>query len=1224
MQYTPQGDPAAFRVHIRKPPDEERRVEHAYYTPPKAQRFTIRDQAPPSDEVHTVEEAYYDQGRPEKYSIHDEVQHVENEYYDRGTPANYVIRMLEVLERIADEVKEEKDAEEEEDGNGEDQVAGEELDELAMERARYRATLARVNGDPNLQEGILPVDHGTGFRYSFPLNAEGTRRLHATYRRFRDDDKTDEEIAEASTRMFAMFAVEAISRLILEWQQSAREGNPYIVLAFEVTRDLTRGIGRAQQTFDSRSVRIGRDYTFNADSIYERVMEILGWQDAGGVHSDGVEYVEGGFVLPSAIDLLAYPDTDGATLCGQTRLIQTIDPATKHTSSLLNVKNRVNGHCLLAVVLSITGHNKGTGYSTAKLAAELERRGVIIGEGGYGITAVSALEEITRYRLPVLAVYVPVIGKRSRTTADDLPVLQEQMYEGGEGLRSIIGPYHSLAYDALGKHWYGFGCEVSKITQKVGLDRPENTPEEDAPAVMLPISPAVSDKKRKALASATRKKNAIYEMGVISYDFETVTDSTGRTLVYAVSAFFNERGDSLEGLPSTLAEWEALPSGVALYRSAETAAEIDRGDILSAFIRWVLTIGNTNLGLKCRSICLSAFNGSKFDALILLSALIDRGALIPCPPVIAGTKILRLDIATTVPTFSHDPAQIVPGSLAAICKCYKISRAKVGGFSHEAPQDAYETGNWVDFLRTIRATLREYSIFDTLALAELSAIIGREFSSLAERAGIPSYNWRRTLTTAGIAEDFATSVMKTSGYTMPAPMRSLALENWVRGASTAGRTQVINASTYTRNPVAARVPVVNLESGGVFIDRVSSYPTSMRYECFPVGQYLETVCEVPGKLGLYNARIFMQPALTVLPFRSSKVGVPLDWTYTGAQNVVVNSVDLAALRDAGALVEVMSGIYWEESAPIFASFIDLLYGIKAEEDGKPVAQRNEARRNLSKLLMNGFSGKASQKVRDSQTCLLSRAGDIVGLLEKLEVCARVNLLGSGKRGQVLISGRLLADCYEARYDTALGRSLAGKKNGARPGYLAGFIYAHARRALRTVLSFGGLYCDTDSALLPRLAYEKFQEVHPELITPPGVLKRLGDWEVEAESADMRAYLIAPKTYALFDRAGAAPEEPGRCLKYRLKGVGARDVVVPRGLVSEVAKMTESERVAWMSSRTSLRDLSAASAVELFATWAGNEPVRFLGSTFTRGIGRAVEISHNIRTIAPPRVAAVAA
>ncbi len=1226
-QYTPQGEPAAFRVHIRKPPEERQQVKPANPAQAEERRFTIRDVAPaeePADEVHQVENAFYDVGRPEKFNIRDlardEVHQVEHDYYDRGTPAQYVIRMLEVLERIADEVQEQKDAEEEqgeEDGDGEEQVIP---DPIAIERTRFRNTLARVNGDPNLQEGILPTEHGPGWHYSFPLNATGTRRLHALYRRFRDGEMSNEEIAEASTRLFAMFAIEGVTRLLLEWQQSRREGNPYILINFEVTRDLSSGIGRANQSFDTRSIRIGREYGTNADTIYDRVMEILGWNLVEAAGSDGAEYIEGGFVLPSAIDFLAFTDQDGATLCGQTRIIQTIHPESKHTATLLNVKNRIQGHCLLAVVLSITGYKSNVrGFSTGKLSAEIESRGGAgPTEDGYGIATVSTLEEITGFRLPVILVVVPVVGRRARGEGD-CPVFEGNLYEGAEGLRGIVGVYTGLAYDAAGKHWYGYGCE-KPARPRAAHDHDAAEPDAE-PAELPAATVAVSDKKRRASASAARKKSATYDMGVISYDFETVTDGTGKTLVYAVSAFFNERGDSLEGLPSSLAEWEELGGGVALYRAASTSQEIERGDVLSAFIRWVLNIGNTKLGARCRGICLSAFNGSKFDALILLSGLIDRGALIPCPPVIAGTKLLRLDVATTVPIFSHDPAQIVPGSLAAICACYKISRAKVGGFSHELPQSAYVAATWPEFLRTSRETLREYSIFDTLALAELSAKVGQEFTALAERAGLPGYNWRRTLTTAGIAEDFATSVMKASGYTMPAAMASLALENWVRAASTAGRTQVIHRATYeAAGPVAGeREPVVNLEAGGVFIDRVSSYPTSMRYESFPVGQYLETSVEVAGKLGVYNARIFKQPALTVLPRRSSAVGVPLDWTYTGQQNVVINSVDLKALRDAGALVEVGSGIYWEESAPIFAGFIDLLYSIKALEDSKPAAQRNEARRNLSKLLMNGFSGKASQKVRDSQTCLLSRAGDVVGLLEKLEACARVNLLGSGKRGQILISGKLLPECFESRYNLALSRSEAGKKNGARPGYLAGFIYAHARHALRTVLSFGGLYCDTDSALLPRPCYDEFRAQHPELITPPGVLKRLGDWEVEAEASNMRAYLIAPKTYALFDRSEAAAQaDPGAVLKYRLKGVGARDVVVSDAEHAEVTALNDSGRAAWMAARTSLRDLSAADAVSLYSTWATDKPARFIGSSFSRGVGRAVEISHTIRTIAPPR------
>jgi hypothetical protein len=137
--------------------------------------------------------------------------------------------------------------------------------------------------------------------------------------------------------------------------------------------------------------------------------------------------------------------------------------------------------------------------------------------------------------------------------------------------------------------------------------------------------------------------------------------------------------------------------------------------------------------------------------------------------------------------------------------------------------------------------------------------------------------------------------------------------------------------------------------------------------------------------------------------------------------------------------------------------------------------------------------------------------------------------------------------------TGVPKGMPWKKQSAKPCFIACFIYSYARRCLYDMLPWA-YYCDTDSALMKEEDVKEFMEQRPHRFPPDGEQPEFGHVAEELTekgiSANYRAYLIQPKTYAVFayDEKGnyAYDEKDGKRIgrsKIRAKGVKKSDIVL---------------------------------------------------------------------------------
>jgi hypothetical protein len=655
---------------------------------------------------------------------------------------------------------------------------------------------------------------------------------------------------------------------------------------------------------------------------------------------------------------------------------------------------------------------------------------------------------------------------------------------------------------------------------------------------------------------------------LICYDYETVYGRTGETKPYCLSwCCLNMMADDpLADLPKTMVQFDQKVK-------CAMAGLIVSEHCTLGFLEWLTT---SEYVKSFNHVILEAFNGSRFDASFVAELAHSRNKLLPNSLLVVGGGILKGCLSGGFQF--HDISRFLCGSLAYNCKAFGVERAKVGGFSHADSQAAENAGTLKEWCCANSKTLREYSAFDVLALAELS---WKSYKAFRECPGEPDMFAHPTI--ASMAYKTLKSELKKRDQALPTPPQTLEDEQLMRGAMYAGRTQMMRG----RGTVKGKL---------YMYDIASSYPYTMLNDQYPSGEYTRTDCEVVGKMGIYRCHIRSQldgvnedrPNVTVVPLRDTDGEKPLDWTHSGELEATITSVDIEEIRATGNIVDVGEGVYWEDSTlENFRPVLTGLEAIKGNQDRfkrEASLQYNPALREASKLFMNSLSGKVAQRMKRKVTVLSSDYATTSDTLDKLKESS-VNLSIFGK--SMLITGTKVEPF--------------NPKN-ASPCFLACFIYAYARRRLRSALLCGAWYCDTDSALFDEEGARRFREKYPHWLTPEGQDKKFGEWEEELGqdgTKEFECYMVQPKNYAIF--GSGAP-------KIRSKGVGGRDVVITYGQAIKVMAMDEAARGEFCEKNKNHTIKTPAVAELVYQAGVRSEPIYALCMQFHRECGAGTETS----------------
>ena len=535
------------------------------------------------------------------------------------------------------------------------------------------------------------------------------------------------------------------------------------------------------------------------------------------------------------------------------------------------------------------------------------------------------------------------------------------------------------------------------------------------------------DEKKKIIYEKFFKQEINYNTDVLYFDFETV--QINRVFeVYAVGVIDN---------------------GEMIVFYGQNA--------LNDFVDYLLN------NVKNKYLC--AFNGGRFDNIILFKELINRnielgdylknnGRLMQY--CFNGNKMFDL--------YNH-----IGTSLDKACNDYKISSDK-----NKLEFDHSKINNWDDVEKN-KDEVINYLKRDVISMKELFYKLNKE---VYEMQGI---NITDYLTSSATTFDcFRRSIYEKNkndeNKKIMIEIPNIDAYKIIKKSVYGGR--VCSYQKYYKSSYEGNNYEELLKSGDYIFnaDVNSLYPAAM------VGNELMSV-KYPvgpsrindngeeefnnGKIGFYDISYIPPKNINypILPRRLENGGI--SWDLLNGSGFYT-SVDIEDAISVGYEIKFNGNclVYDDSREDLFKDYINKWYNIKKCEDEKPEEERNNARRNLSKLMMNSLYGKMLQRANFENETIAYTLKDIYNFLREYELTDWTFLVGD----KILLKGKIKDE----------------KENKAitKPMQLGAFVLSYSRRLMLyynkiidpTLKELIATYSDTDSMHIKAKHYLKLVEL----------------------------------------------------------------------------------------------------------------------------------------------------
>lgn len=538
------------------------------------------------------------------------------------------------------------------------------------------------------------------------------------------------------------------------------------------------------------------------------------------------------------------------------------------------------------------------------------------------------------------------------------------------------------------------------------------------------------------------------------FDYETVVDYDHASVMkpYSLSVMLIQR--------DTLAELDAADEAddtdkIAKIRlgSCKTFIGFDCGD---QFLRWFQEIQSDKIIWFC------GFNNSSFDNIILLDLLLRHdqrahGTSFAVTNVFYnGSRLLNMTINGRHRFF--DLHNHLVGSLASLCKSFKVKSCSKLSFDHNLMQQKYVDGTLEAFI-TDNQNLIDYNEMDNIAC---SVLFNRYRTALMAIPSTAPYAERlEEIVTIGSLSYKSFTDWTTKSY-KPNCFGKLSFDQFkaLQTNRVAGRVEVFHGPT--------RIP-----ERVVSLDTTSLYPFVMccADQCwYPMGTVISVEEYIPDRLGFWYCD-FEQTGLkerdlpTIFP-RKTEAGN--DWSYDGPQfGVLLSNVTIDLLRKYGCTVTTHDGFVFEghvRGCDLFKPLLDIMGKKNAQDvlkaNGSP--EYSPALRETYKLLSNSLSGKVGECIHTQRTEMFSSTSEYLMAVRKAKHVNHISNTGNKFFVTMELDERKLCSSHQ------------------RPIYLASLLYDYSRRHMfeyayaRVGLS-RCLYSDTDCLKFRHAHLQEFMD-----------------------------------------------------------------------------------------------------------------------------------------------------
>lgn len=274
-------------------------------------------------------------------------------------------------------------------------------------------------------------------------------------------------------------------------------------------------------------------------------------------------------------------------------------------------------------------------------------------------------------------------------------------------------------------------------------------------------------------------------------------------------------------------------------------------------------------------------------------------------------------------------------------------------------------------------------------------------------------------------------------------------------------------------------------------DVVSLYPTAMQKFNYPIGEALETNIFQQGKLGIYKIRFNPNRNLChpIIP-RREIIGSQrkLRWDLNKGEGWYT-SISIEDMIKHNYEVEVITGYYWENSAPIFKNYIDQMYQMKATN------QKGTSKYLLAKLYLNSLYGKMIQRPIHKKQKIITSNGEFWWFAANHTITDFEEL----DNGKHIIAG-IPIDELDLADDIS------------KPSHIGAFILDYSRRIMRTHFNNS----NSDNEINEDFYYTDTDSIQMHQSVVPKLGKELGDLDNDLGDGAkiVKGYWIAPKLYCL--------------------------------------------------------------------------------------------------------------
>ena len=481
-------------------------------------------------------------------------------------------------------------------------------------------------------------------------------------------------------------------------------------------------------------------------------------------------------------------------------------------------------------------------------------------------------------------------------------------------------------------------------------------------------------------------------------------------------------------------------------------------DSLSLFVDYLIQ------NVKDKQLC--AFNGGRFDNILLFKELINRN--------ITMSNYIKNNGRLLQYSFNNnkmfDLYNHIGTSLKDACKNYCISQDKSKKeFDHSL------MNNWND-VEYYRNDVIPYLHMDLVSMKELFRILNDEVYEL-QGVNITDY-----LTTSSMSFDCwrreIYEMNKTRDDKIMIEIPNKNKYDIIKKAVYGGRVccyqkKYINKKYDELDNKLIYSDVANSNDYIFNADVNSLYPASMAgcdivSVAYPIGESrMNNNGELEfnnGKYGFYDIE-YIPPLLNypVLPRRLLDGGI--SWDLIPSSGTYTN-IDIKDAISVGYKIKFLGNclVYDQTNSDIFKSYVQRYYNIKKDEDNKPEQFRNNARRNLCKLMMNALYGKTLQKANFENDTVVHSLKDVYNFLNTYELTEWTFL----DNDKMILKGIVKIE------DEAINK----------PMQLGAFVLSYSRRIMLnynkildpSLTKIVATYSDTDSLHVTAEYYKKLYDL----------------------------------------------------------------------------------------------------------------------------------------------------